>query len=204
VFKPTFVERFTKEVVLLINSEEIPLHFGFEESIKYAESSIISVHPSSGVVPPKSDAPIEIRFQPVNENIFRQSLTCHVKKKTHALKLQVRGEGVYSAESISCTRTDGLKVELTTKGENVLPFGRVFLNTNHDSVVSITNEGKTAFDFKWVWSKPTPTSIKVQGFELMDRFSSPGPEGNSQRIHQVAELKSTRFREANRASISDR
>lgn len=162
-FKPTFIGRFTKELVVLVNKEEIPLQFAFEDSLKFAEGSVVSAHPASGVVRPKSELPVEIRFQPVDENVFRHLLVCHVKKKSQPLRLQLRGEGVGSAEALSYIRHDGQKVDWSLNTDNNLHFGRVFLNAVQDCVVSITNEGKTAFDYKWVWSKPIPTIIKIQG-----------------------------------------
>ena len=95
-FGPLLLEGKNREIVNMINQEQIPFSFNFSKesakgSTEYGDS--LRVNPMSGVVAPQSQIPIEILFQPKYELTYNYNLICNVKRKARPLVLNVKGEG---------------------------------------------------------------------------------------------------------------
>jgi len=95
-FGRLLLEGKNREVVNIINQEMIPFSFNFsKESVKggqdYGDS--LTVTPMAGTVPPQSQIPVEIVFQPKFELAYNYNLICNVKRKARPLVLNVKGEG---------------------------------------------------------------------------------------------------------------
>lgn len=95
-FGPLLLQGKNKEIVRIINQEEIPFAFNFSrDSIRgspdYGDS--LKVIPPSGVVPAQGELPIEVAFTPKFELTYNYNLVCNVKRKARPLVLNVKGEG---------------------------------------------------------------------------------------------------------------
>ncbi|KAK2958778.1 putative hydrocephalus-inducing like protein [Blattamonas nauphoetae] len=129
----------------IVNAEDIPFSFKFDLSsiheamLGYAETgsrssggkgspkdsrSILSVQPSSGTIPARSQTPIKLTFFPRDEKDYNFNIPCTVDKKSTKLNLNVKGEG-YSIKQILTflTSTSTGDEEGTGTGVTVLPSG---------------------------------------------------------------------------------
>ncbi|KAJ3215867.1 hypothetical protein HDU67_010224 [Dinochytrium kinnereticum] len=154
-FKSLLVGRQVKEVVKLINSEEMPFAFSFNETSSELGINgvpVLRFSPSSGTIGSHSEIPIEIIFCPSAEKVFNFNLVCNVKKKPTPVTMNVKGEGYEIHESIQGEMADGTVFELVSSaqnGENTVDFGQVQINEKRLKRVTIVNSGKFNFDFSW-------------------------------------------------------
>jgi hydrocephalus-inducing protein len=82
-----------QETLYLINNEEQPFSFQLERSSLAFEEKIIEINPSKAIVAPMSKLPVTITFNPTLEKKYNFNLSFLVKRKTHPLTLNVKGEG---------------------------------------------------------------------------------------------------------------
>jgi len=148
-FGPLLLQGKNKEVVKLINQEQIPFSFNFaKESIKgspdYGDS--LRVIPSSGVVPAQSELPLEILFQPKYELTYNYNLQCNIKRKARPLVLNVKGEGYKIHHSVLA---DLNKVEVKSGEPFKFDYGEFFINEKKTKKVTLCNKGEFNFDFVW-------------------------------------------------------
>lgn len=148
-FGPLLLEGKNREVVNIINQEQIPFSFNFsKESVKgsteYGES--LRVNPMAGVVPPQSQIPIEILFFPKYELTYNYNLICNVKRKARPLVLNVKGEGYKIHHSVFA---DVSRVPVTSTDAFKFDYGDFFINEKKTKLVTVTNNGEFNFDFVW-------------------------------------------------------
>ncbi|KAJ3115022.1 hypothetical protein HDU96_001327 [Phlyctochytrium bullatum] len=160
-FRSLLVGRQVKECVKLINSEDMPFAFSFNETSSELGTNgvpVLRFSPSSGTIASHSEVPIEIIFCPSAEKVFNFNLICNVKKKPSPVTLNVKGEGYEIHESIQGEMADGTVFELVStgqNGENTMDFGQVQINEKRLKRVTVVNSGKFNFDFSWkLPSKP--------------------------------------------------
>jgi hypothetical protein len=162
-FKSILINRKARETVKLINNELMPFQFSFEEMLFDTTNDqipVLSYSPSSGVVPPKSEIPIDIIFTPNSEKIFNFNLICHVKRKSSHLGVNIKGEGYDLHDSLVAEQYDGSTVELAAGPdyENLIDFGMLQINDKGIKRVLIINSGKYNFDFSWKLPLKRPNS----------------------------------------------
>jgi hydrocephalus-inducing protein len=146
-FGPLLLEGKNREVVNIINQEEIPFSFNFsKESVKGSPDfgDSLRITPLTGVVPPQGQIPIEVLFQPKYELTYNYNLTCNVKRKARPLVLNVKGEGYKIHHSILA---DVNRVSVQPTDPYTFDFGDFFINEKKSKIVVIQNSGEFNFDF---------------------------------------------------------
>ena len=88
----------------------------------------------SGVVPPQSQIPVEIMFQPKYELSYNYNLTCNVKRKDRPLVLNVKGEGYKIHHSVFA---DVNKVPVQSNDPFKFEFNDFFINEKKVKVVNL-------------------------------------------------------------------
>jgi hydrocephalus-inducing protein len=141
LFNHLLLEGKKREVVNIINQEMIPFSFNFsKESVKgspdYGDS--LKVTPMVGTVPPQSQIPIEIVFQPKYELTYNYNLICNVKRKCRPLVLNVKGEGYKIHHSVFA---DINRVNVTSAEPYKFDFSDFFINERKSKTVSLQNNG---------------------------------------------------------------
>jgi hydrocephalus-inducing protein len=148
-FGPLLLEGKNREVVNMINQEQIPFSFSFSKesvrgSTEYGDS--LKVSPMTGVVPPQSQIPIEIVFGPKFELTYNYNLICNVKRKARPLVLNVKGEGYKIHHSV---QADVNRAPVTATEPYKFEYGDFFINEKKTKIVTLTNNGEFNFDFVW-------------------------------------------------------
>eukprot|EP00939_MAST-03C_sp_MAST-3C-sp1_P000134 g134.t1 len=161
-FRQVLVGTQSSEIVHIVNSEHIPFSFSFDrDDAEDADSSVVRVVPSRGVVPPNVKVPISVLFSPHAEGPHNANLVCDVKNKTKSLGLNVKGEGyavhdrLFLADSKS--RTAGHGIQLAFAGTNDVDFGTATINSKMSKQIVLENSGNFNFDF--VWSRQNHPSL---------------------------------------------
>jgi len=148
-FGPLLLDGKNREVVNMINQEQIPFSFNFsKESVKGSTEfgDSLRVSPMTGVVPPGSQIPIEIIFQPKYELTYNYNLICNVKRKARPLVLNVKGEGYKIHHSVFA---DVNRAPVTSSEPYKFDYGDFFINEKKSKLVTLTNNGEFNFDFVW-------------------------------------------------------
>ena len=148
-FGPLLLDGKNREVVNIINQELIPFQFNFsKESVKGSPDfgDSLRVFPLTGTVPPQSQIPIEILFQPKFELTYNYNLVCNVKRKARPLVLNVKGEGYKIHHSVFA---DDNKVLLNSADPYRFDYGDFFINEKKAKRVILQNNGEFNFDFVW-------------------------------------------------------
>lgn len=98
-----------REILNLINSEDLPFTFVFDkESYDATEQRVLSTgkrplldfEPYCGTVPPKSSFPISVTYAPTEATTINYGVLVNVRKKPSRLTLNVKGEGFLIKESV--------------------------------------------------------------------------------------------------------
>ncbi|RKP17692.1 hypothetical protein ROZALSC1DRAFT_23958, partial [Rozella allomycis CSF55] len=147
-FKSILVDCPVKESLNLVNQENIPFYFSFNDILN-ENSSVIQINPNSGFIAPKSEQIITVMFQPRSEKIYNYNLICNVRKKPNPLVINIKGEGYLIHEKVYCQNVDNSLYLLSNSDFNLIDFGRVFLNAKSSKRITIKNDGRFPFDFSW-------------------------------------------------------
>eukprot|EP01028_Stygiella_incarcerata_P012050 TRINITY_DN7246_c0_g1_i2.p1 TRINITY_DN7246_c0_g1~~TRINITY_DN7246_c0_g1_i2.p1 ORF type:complete len:3099 (+),score=817.41 TRINITY_DN7246_c0_g1_i2:4292-13588(+) len=161
-FRALLVGHRALQVVNIVNSEMVPLPFSFDKSgfETGGGRSVLSIQPSSGTVPPRGRAPIEVAFSPHSEESYNFNVLCHVKRMSRPLSLNVKGDAFKVHEALTIESTDGKEVvDIAPQSRNYVDFGRVHVNEEHRRIIRIDNRGKYDFDFNWTIPPSTVLSL---------------------------------------------
>ncbi|ORX48158.1 hypothetical protein BCR36DRAFT_329786 [Piromyces finnis] len=151
-FNSILVGHLRKETINLVNSENTPFNFAFiENNLNKELTSTVKYSPVSGVIQPHSEVPIEVIFSPLEEKLYNICLICNVKKKPTPVKVNIRGEGYEIHEKLISEISDNNIISLTPgdKAENIIDFGRVYINEKHVKKIIIKNTGKFNIEYSW-------------------------------------------------------
>ncbi|KAJ3074073.1 hypothetical protein HDU98_012192 [Podochytrium sp. JEL0797] len=165
-FKSLLVGRQVKETVQLVNNEDIPFAFNFNETsfeLGADQVPVVRFSPTSGTIGGHSEVPIEIIFTPSTEKMFNFNLQCSIKKKPTPVSINVKGEGYEIHDVVQSELVDGTIFELASgaNSENALDFGQVQINEKRVKRVTITNSGKFNLDFSWKFTSKLSGMISV-------------------------------------------
>lgn len=165
-FKSLLVGRQGKEIVNLINNEDIPFAFSFTEStfdVGQDGSPVLKFSPISGTVPARSELPIEVVFSPCAEKHFNYNLVCNVRKKPTPVTINVKGEGYDVHDSVQTELSDGTVCEFAAgpNVQNVVDLGQSQINEKRVKRVTIVNSGRFNFDFAWNVKTKTPGMFTI-------------------------------------------
>jgi hypothetical protein len=143
-----------REVVNLVNNENTPFSFFFNETsfdLGKDQIPVLKFSPTQGTIAPRSEIPIEIIFRPSAEKNFNFNLVCNVRRKPSPVNINVKGEGYTIHESIQGELADGQVYELAsgTSYDNVIDFGQVQLKEKRIKRLVIANSGKFTFEYSW-------------------------------------------------------
>jgi hypothetical protein len=155
-FRSVLVGRQTKEVINLVNEENQPFAFQFNDTSVEMDAQgvpVLKINPMAGTIPANSELPIEINFLPLSEKMYNFNLICNIRKKPTPVTLNVKGEGYIIQDSMNVEMTDGSTCGLSSDSENSIDFGIVQINEKSVKRVCITNSGKFNFDFSWKFTK---------------------------------------------------
>ncbi|XP_064641495.1 hydrocephalus-inducing protein-like isoform X2 [Lineus longissimus] len=150
-FKSLLIGHEAKEMVHVMNNEDLPFHFSFLESSCYSagHAAHLQVEPMSGIVPPKSMFPVNLYFIPRTDKEVNFNLICNVKRKTLPLTLNVKAEGYTMSCTVLCEDSQGSRVELSDSGLNEINYGQIEVNEHSMRNIFIVNNGKFNFDYEW-------------------------------------------------------
>ncbi|TPX54724.1 hypothetical protein PhCBS80983_g05802 [Powellomyces hirtus] len=153
-FKSVLVGRSVKEMIKLVNVEAIPFNFTFSETsfeMNHQGQPVLQFHPTSGMVGPNAEFPIEISFCPSAEKMFNFNLLCNVRKKPSPLTINVKGEGYEIHDTLQNELADGSLVEFLpgSGASNTVDFGVVQLNEKRLRRIAIVNSGRFNLDYMW-------------------------------------------------------
>ncbi|KAJ3260794.1 hypothetical protein HK103_007357 [Boothiomyces macroporosus] len=157
-FKSVLVGRHVKEVVKLVNEEQVPFNFTFNDtSVETGAKGVpvLRFQPMHGTIPAQSETEIEILYAPPSEKLYNFNLVCNIRKKPTPVTINVKGEGYKIHDTLQVELADGSIFELDSdeNAENNIDFGMVQINEKRIKRVYIINSGKFNFDFSWVFSK---------------------------------------------------
>eukprot|EP01135_Chromosphaera_perkinsii_P007876 Nk52_evm68s1020 gene=Nk52_evmTU68s1020 len=163
-FKALLVDRTAKETVMLINNEEAPFSFVFNESSLQTEgsSALLQISPMSGTVAANTEIPVNILFTPKGEKEFNFNVTCIVKKKPTPLAVNVKGEGYAIRDSMFIEGENGKLIELFPGTTNSIDFKDVQVKERSIKQFTIINSGKFNFGYTWKLDESNYISISPE------------------------------------------
>ncbi|XP_052229341.1 hydrocephalus-inducing protein homolog isoform X3 [Dreissena polymorpha] len=151
-FKALLIGHQADETVYLINNEDQPFNFYFDDDSRHSAgySAELSVFPMAGQIAPKSSLPINLSFKPDTDKEVNFNLVCHVRRKTLPVTLNVKAEGYCMDCTLLCEDSAGNMVTLTSSGgDNMINFGEVEVHEQQIRNLFILNSGKFNFDYTW-------------------------------------------------------
>ncbi|KAI8803400.1 hypothetical protein BJ742DRAFT_498091 [Cladochytrium replicatum] len=160
-FRSILVGRHSKEIVNLMNMEDVPFSFSFSDmSLEMGTNGdpVLQFSPDSGTISGNGEVPVEIIFTPAAEKLYNFNMMCIIKQKPTPVTLNVKGEGYLIHETVMSELIDGATYELTTVRDNVVDFGKVQVMEKRIKRIIIMNSGKFNFDFSWKYLNPQRNS----------------------------------------------
>ncbi|KAI9095517.1 hypothetical protein DFS34DRAFT_651319 [Phlyctochytrium arcticum] len=153
-FKSVLIGHQAREVVNLINNENVPFNFAIADtSVEMSPEGVpvIRYSPSAGMVPAHSQVPVEITFLPCLEKTFNYNLVCNVRKKPSPITINVKGEGYTMHDSLQSELPDGTLSQIFPGPipNNYIDFGSVQINDKRVRRIVLINSGRYNFDFDW-------------------------------------------------------
>ena len=165
-FGKVLVGTTAKQVVEVVNEEEVPFRFSFDKaSFKgLSETSqasvteggsnnackqLVNITPSSGVVPPKSRVAASVEFSPTTERTMNVNVQCTIAKKPTKLMLNIKGDSYAIHEFLQISDEAGSGVRLSPSAPNFVDFGQVLLYDDAIKQVVLSNGGLVPFNFSW-------------------------------------------------------
>ncbi|XP_052816168.1 hydrocephalus-inducing protein homolog isoform X2 [Mya arenaria] len=155
-FKALLIGHEAVETVYLMNNEDQPFHFNFEEDSTHSAgySAQLYVEPMAGQIPPNSSLPINLFFKPNSDKEVNFNLVCNVRRKTLPVTLNVKAEGYSMDCTLLCEDSTGNRIQLTPDGLNQIDFKEVEVNEQQIRNLFILNSGKFNFDYEWQLNIP--------------------------------------------------
>lgn len=150
-FKALLIGHEAVETVYLLNNEDQPFFFQFEEDSCHSAgfAAHLGVSPMSATIPAKSRMPIELYFVPNSDKEVNFNLVCRVKRKVLPVTLNVKAEGYAMNCQLLCEDSQGVNKEFVSDGINIIRFGEVEVNEKQLRNLTILNTGKFNFDYQW-------------------------------------------------------
>ncbi|KAK3085440.1 hypothetical protein FSP39_003318 [Pinctada imbricata] len=147
-FKALLIGHEAIETVYLLNNEDQPFFFQFDEDSCHSAgfSAHLGVNPMSATVPARSKIPIELYFTPNSDKEVNFNLTCQVRRKVLPVTLNVKAEGYSMNCSLQCEDSQGNKLEFVDNGPQ---YHQVEVNEKQIRNLTIMNTGKFNFDYQW-------------------------------------------------------
>jgi hypothetical protein len=157
-FKTVLVGRKAKDIIRLINDELQPFAFNFNDTSVEMDNNgvpVLKVSPTTGIIGPKCEIPIEISFIPTTEKSYNFNLSCNIRKKPTPVSINVKGEGYDIHDILQTELLDGSIVDVKNGIENEFPFdfGVVQINEKRVRRLYIYNSGRFNFDFSMKFLK---------------------------------------------------
>ena len=159
------------DTIHIVNDENLPFSFSFDamsmggagDVFPGFKRPVLEIMPMSGLVPPNGRIPVTINFSPAEEKFHNYNLVCNIRKKPHALNLNLKGEGYSVHSKLVLTEEsagddgDGEREMIDKRrGVNFVDFGNVHLNEKLVKKLSIGNTGKFNVDYSWSKNKNNP------------------------------------------------
>ncbi|XP_070194710.1 hydrocephalus-inducing protein homolog isoform X4 [Littorina saxatilis] len=150
-FKALLIGREAMETVYLINNENMPFNYHFVEDSCHSEgyASHLIVQPISGQIPAKSRLAVNMYFAPTSEKEVNFNLVCKIQRRVMPVMLNVKAEGYTMNCVLLCEDSAGNRVQLSSRGINLINFGDVEVNEQAMRQLFILNSGKYNFDYTW-------------------------------------------------------
>ncbi|XP_069113582.1 hydrocephalus-inducing protein homolog isoform X2 [Argopecten irradians] len=150
-FKALLIGHQAVERVYLINQEDQPFSFSFEEDSCHSAgySDHLRVEPMSGNIPAKSRLAVDLYFTPTTDKEVNFNIVCRIKKKVLPVTLNVKAEGYSMNCTLTCEDSQGNKQEFFQDTRNIIKFGEVEVNEQQIRNIFVMNSGKFNFDFQW-------------------------------------------------------
>jgi hydrocephalus-inducing protein len=152
-FKSLLVHKTGIETVNLVNQDNVPIYYEFDQTTCYTEgrSGVVLVQPSSGLLAANSKTPIQLSFQPKEQRLYIFNLKCKFGNSNKPLNLNVKGEGFAMVTSLLCEDTaSGNKIELSDSSINEIHMGEVEKNEICFRNLYVVNNSKHIVSFEWL------------------------------------------------------
>lgn len=175
--KPLLVGKQGRDTVNLINQENHPLKFQFDQASCYTEgrSAVVIVEPAFGTLEPNSKLSISLTFQPREQRSHTFNIKCKVNHMSKPLNLNVKGEGFQIQTSLYCEDTySGNKIEFVDNSINEIHMGEVEKNETCFRNLFIFNSGKHTANFEWVLSSQYEDALSCFSIEPLVDQVEPG------------------------------
>ena len=149
-FKALLIGHQATESVYIINNEDEAFTYILEPDSCHSAgfSAHINVEPMTGIIPPKSRAPIQLHFAPNSDKEVNFNIVCRIKRKLTPVTLNVKAEGYSMNSQLLCEDSHGRVEELISNGMNIIRFGEVEVNEEQIRNLTIINSGKFNFDYE--------------------------------------------------------
>eukprot|EP00937_MAST-01D_sp_MAST-1D-sp2_P000047 g47.t1 len=156
----------SSETVYVVNKEHIPFDFAFDRSsfdFGARARPQITMHPSSGVVPPEGRTAVEVTFAPTEEKAQNYNVPCNIRRKATKLSLNIKGEGYAIHPRLELQDDDEVPVELTSKrGElNFVDLDTVHVGEKVSKNIVLYNTGKFNYEYSWEALRAKNPMLKI-------------------------------------------
>ncbi|CAF1106189.1 unnamed protein product [Rotaria sordida] len=166
-FHPTLIGHHVEEILTLINKENRSFHYQFLERcfINGTTNNDLIIEPSSsGIISENTRLPLHLIFRPTQNRLYTYVLQCRIDETIELLNVNIKGEGFANLSNVQCETIDGNRYDLKSiqNGTNEIRFDDVLIGNIASRQIQISNDGKYAFDFNWLYDNEqnlTPFTI---------------------------------------------
>ena len=158
-FPPLLIGHESVESIELINFDNQPYNFAFQDMTRHAPgyTNSLRIEPMQGVVAANGCLPIHIGFFATTNQKLNFNIVCQVDKKTHPLTLNVKAEGYSVESSVWIEDSNGHSTELLPLMKssedqevfNTINIGRMEVGEEQTRWITLVNDGKFNYDFNW-------------------------------------------------------
>ena len=155
-FKNMLVGYEASETIELVNMESSDLGFQIDSNSCHTQgfAAKVDIEPMNGVVPAKSSVPIKVTYSPKSEMAVNFNVHCKVEQKVMPVTVNVKAEGFTMHAVATLIDNFGRRTELATRGVCQVDFKEIQLNEKAVRTISLVNNGKFNFAYRWETSFP--------------------------------------------------
>jgi hydrocephalus-inducing protein len=170
-FKPLLISNTGQEIIGIINQENVPVSYAFDQTTCYTEgrSAVVIVEPSSGVIEPNGRANILLSFTPHEQKTSIFNIKCQIASASRPIYLNVKGDGFSMLTNLACEDSNtGETVNFSDSAINEVHLGEVEKNESSFRNFYITNKGKYPVQYYWkfeIYNNNNDESLKCFSIE---------------------------------------
>lgn len=144
-FSQVLVGASAREIVNLVNNEDAPFTFAFDQATIDA-SGVVSICPQSATVQPNSKLEIGVTFTPGAEESYNFNATLNVQRKPSRLALNIKGSGYAIHDHVELDTPEGKAIPISSDEAIELDLGKLFVNEKCRRKLRVANGGNLPFE----------------------------------------------------------